>query len=108
MVRHVVSFAEFKSILASNSKVVVKFTAGWCAPCSKISPTFQNLSKTQSPDIVFLEVDVDQAESELLTFVKVSGIPRFVAYHNQKKVGDMTGANEHDLTKLVQKLKGRD
>ena len=104
VVQHVTSVAEFKRILESNSKVVVKFGAPWCTPCVRIAPTYQNLSQKYSHDIVFLEVDVDQAENPILTFVQVSGIPRFVAYHKQKKVGDMTGANEQDLTNLVQKL----
>ncbi len=104
MTQQIISHKEFKSILESNSKVVVKFGAVWCAPCTTIAPTYQKLSKTHSPDIVFLEIDVDQAENTLLTSVKVSGIPRFLAYYKQKKVGDMTGSNEQNLTNLVQKL----
>ena len=104
MTQHITSYKEFKSIVESNSKVVVKFTGTWCAPCKRIAPTYQNLSEKYSRDIVFLEVDVDQAENTILTSVGVAGIPRFVTYHKQKKVNDLTGANEQGLTNLVQTL----
>ena len=105
MTQQITSYDEFKSILESNSKVVVEFgSKRWCAPCRSIAPTFHSLAKEYSDKMIFLEIDVDDAESEILTFVGVSGIPRFVAYHKKKNIGDLIGANEQALKQLVQKL----
>ena len=102
-IQHITNLDEFKNILKSNPKAVVKFTADWCGPCKKVAPTYKRLAK-DNVSIVFLEVDVDNAEDALLEYVQVSGIPRFVGYSNKKLAGDVTGADENRLKDMIEKL----
>jgi len=102
-IQYITDLDDFKTILDWNSKVVIKFTATWCGPCKRIAPTYKQLAK-DNKDIIFLEVDVDDAGQSLLSHLQISGIPRFLGYSNTKLVGEMTGGDENRLKELVTKL----
>lgn len=103
-VTNVTELSEFQNILNSNSKVIVKFTANWCGPCKKIAPTYVKLCKQYDSRIVFLEVDVDKAEPALISYTKVSGIPRFIAFQDNKILDDIVGSDQKKLIALVEKM----
>lgn len=42
-------------------QVFVDFFAEWCGPCKMVSPKIEELSNTY-PGIIFVKVDVDQAQ----------------------------------------------
>ncbi|RXM98838.1 Thioredoxin [Acipenser ruthenus] len=46
---------------AGSKLVIVDFTATWCGPCKSISPFFDALAEKYK-DVVFLKVDVDEAQ----------------------------------------------
>ena len=64
-----ISDADFEAKIAENSKVIVKFYAGWCGSCRLFAPKFRRLSNDERfSDVVFLDVD---AENNALTRKKV-------------------------------------
>lgn len=87
--------------MSSSQPVVVKFSASWCGPCRAIAPYFAELAKA-NPNIVFLEVDVDEAE-EIASFVGVCSMPTFQVYRRVKKVDELVGASKDRLKALVEK-----
>ena len=80
--------------IPQDKKVVIDFYATWCGPCKDISPKFITLS-TQYTDIVFLKVDVDNNESELITKkYKIQSLPTFVFLNNDIIIDTAVGSSK--------------
>uniref|UniRef100_A0A674J6R3 Thioredoxin domain-containing protein n=1 Tax=Terrapene triunguis TaxID=2587831 RepID=A0A674J6R3_9SAUR len=77
---------EFRTELTSagDKLVVVDFSATWCGPCKMIKPFFHSLCE-KFPDVVFLEVDVDDAQDVALECA-VQCMPTFQFYKQGNKV----------------------
>ncbi|XP_066460484.1 thioredoxin-like isoform X1 [Eleutherodactylus coqui] len=105
MVRFVESLDDFKATLsdAGDKLVVVDFTATWCGPCKMIAPFFEELSK-KYPDVVFIKVDVDDAQDVAL-HCDIKCMPTFHFYKNGERVHEFSGANQSSLEQKVQELK---
>ncbi|GBF98316.1 thioredoxin-like [Raphidocelis subcapitata] len=101
-IAHIHSMKEWKAALAvAGDKVaVVDFFATWCPPCKAIAPLFAELAESHA-NLVFLKVDVDEAEVE--DVVKAAGItcmPTFQAsrfYKGGAKIDEFTGASQDKL-----------
>ncbi|XP_053558648.1 thioredoxin [Bombina bombina] len=105
MVRHIENLEEFKQALvdAGDKLVVVDFTATWCGPCKMIAPFFKSLSE-KYPDVVFLKVDVDDAQ-DVAADCDIKCMPTFHFYKKGEKVHDFSGANQNTLEQKVVELK---
>ncbi|XP_072010518.1 thioredoxin-like isoform X2 [Engystomops pustulosus] len=105
MVRYVESLDEFNKALkdAGDKLVVVDFTATWCGPCKMIGPFFDSLS-AKYPDVVFLKVDVDDAQ-EISSSCEIKCMPTFQFFKNGEKVHEFSGANQNSLESKVAELK---
>ncbi|XP_040923532.1 thioredoxin isoform X1 [Betta splendens] len=96
---------DFKKILkeAGDKLVVVDFTATWCGPCKQIGPIFVKMSEDPAnKDIVFLKVDVDEAE-DVSSSCGISCMPTFHFYKNGEKVDEFSGANAKQLSEALEK-----
>ncbi|TFK10352.1 inositol-trisphosphate 3-kinase B [Platysternon megacephalum] len=96
---------EFTSELkaACEKLVVVDFSATWCGPCKMIKPFYHSLSE-KFPDVVFLEVDVDDAQ-DVASECAVQCMPTFHFYKQGKKVHEFSGANREKLEESITKLR---
>ncbi|MGH0123853.1 UNVERIFIED_CONTAM: hypothetical protein FKN15_063403 [Acipenser sinensis] len=105
MVRFIESKAEFEEALkdAGSMLVIVDFTATWCGPCKMISPVFEELAQDHK-DVVFLKVDVDDAQ-DVAEMCKVSSMPTFQFFKNGQKVEEFSGANKDKLLEMLKKYK---
>jgi len=83
----------------NNSRVIVYFTAQWCAPCKVIAPIFDKLS-TQFPNGTFLKVDFDKCKT-VAQLLGISSIPTFHFYLGDKPIKQQTGANKTSLENNV-------
>ena len=89
-----ISLENFKELLYNmdnNTKVIIKFTAIWCAPCKKIQPTVKELVNDLPNNIKFIEIDIDES-LELYVLLKkykqVNGIPAILVYNNRNTEDD--------------------
>uniref|UniRef100_A0A3Q2WR60 Thioredoxin n=1 Tax=Haplochromis burtoni TaxID=8153 RepID=A0A3Q2WR60_HAPBU len=105
MVREVKNLEEFQSILkeAGDKLVVVDFTATWCGPCKQIAPLFA-VSGVNTDNVIFLKVDVDEAE-DVSSSCGISCMPTFHFYKNNQKVHEFSGANVNTLKEKVVELR---
>ena len=79
------NITKFQKILQDNkSIIIIKFSAGWCGPCSKMKPYFNEYMKLLPNNIEYYFLDVDENE-EIYSFLKkkkmINGIPAIVAYY---------------------------
>lgn len=104
MAVQVATDADFNSIIESNSKVVVKFWAGWCGTCRLFSPKFKRMSNDERfGDVIFLDVDAE-ANPETRKMVGVDNLPYFAVFKDGKLVeGDFT-AKEETVLKMIEGL----
>jgi len=89
-----ISLENFKKLLYNidnNTKVIIKFTAIWCAPCKKIQPVVKELVNDLPNNIKFIEIDIDES-LELYVLLKkykqVNGIPAILVYNNRNTEDD--------------------
>ncbi|XP_042367899.1 thioredoxin isoform X1 [Plectropomus leopardus] len=106
-VKEVESLEAFKKELkdAGSNLVVVDFTATWCGPCKQISPVFESLSGLpENKNVVFLKVDVDEAEDICQAF-EVRSMPTFIFFKNEAQVHRFSGNDQGQLKEKVQQLR---
>ncbi|XP_067830878.1 thioredoxin-like isoform X2 [Heptranchias perlo] len=81
------------------------FSAEWCGNCRMIRPHFYNLSE-QLNNIVFVEVDVDDAEP-LARSSGITCMPTFHFYKRETKMGEFSGTKREKLEHLLDELQPR-
>ncbi|KAK1174968.1 thioredoxin-like [Acipenser oxyrinchus oxyrinchus] len=80
---------------AGSKLVIVDFTATWCGPCKSISPFSYALAENYK-DVVFLKVDVDEAQ-DVAEVCQIKCMPTFQYYKNGKKIDEFAGSNRETL-----------
>src|SRR3972149_8028921 len=71
---HVTDEAFEKSVLKSETPVVVDFWAPWCGPCLRVAPTLDKLAKDYAGRVVVAKVNTDENPQWAGQF-GVQGIP---------------------------------
>ncbi|KIH88854.1 thioredoxin 1 [Sporothrix brasiliensis 5110] len=100
-VHEIKTYEEFASIRKVNRVVLVDFHAVWCGPCKIISPIFEKLSEDPNfANIYFAKIDVD-AVPEVAQEQGIRAMPTFLAFVDEKKTGEIVGANPPALQQLV-------
>ena len=93
---------QFKSAVTSDKIVLVDFYAPWCAPCKKMKPYLDEISRDRAGDVVVLRIDVD-ANQDLVKVLKVEEIPVLHIYKKGGLVWNHTGFIEKEA--VLEQLK---
>ncbi len=85
--------------------VVIDVYANWCGPCRAMKPIFVELSEENS-SVKFVKINADNAK-ELISQLKVTGLPTFIFFKDGKEVGRHVGSiQKDDLQKEITKIFG--
>jgi thioredoxin len=96
------SIEEYNKITSSFKVVLVDFYAEWCAPCKKMKPYLEEISKEMSNEVKVVRIDAD-ANKKLLQELKVDGLPVLMLYKEKEMVWRNNGFIEK--AEVVAKIK---
>ena len=89
------------STINSNSNLLLYVSTKWCAPCKKMNPVIDSLSKNYIKELKVLKLDLDQ-NMFLNEVYNIQSIPFFVLYKNNQQVWLKNGIIAYG--ELVKKL----
>lgn len=89
-------------IVASESVVVVQYSAGWCGNCRIMKPKFKKMA-TENENVTFVIADAENfPESRKLA--KVDNLPTFATFRNGALVNQVQTNKVEVLTDLVNEI----
>ena len=88
---HVTDAAFDKTVMQSNTPVIVDFWAPWCGPCRMVAPVLDKLAKEYSGKLLVAKVNTDE-NPEWANKFGVQGIPTMLFVANGKIVHRQVGA----------------
>ena len=73
-----------------NKLVVLKFSGSWCGPCRVLANTIEEI-KPDLQDVIFVEADIDEVDSELIEKYKIMNIPVLIFFKDGLQVDKSVG-----------------
>lgn len=84
-------------------KKITKYYANWCGPCKVYAKKFDKVKQQYKDQVNFEEVDIEQADRELLNHFKITSIPTTVIQHSDEEVEIIPGVIPAE--ELISKIK---
>ncbi len=95
---------QFNALLNTDKLVLIDFYADWCAPCKKMKPYLEEISKEMSSKVVVVRINADDNQT-LCKQMKVDALPVLQLYKKSKMVWTKTGfINKQDVVKQLSKF----
>ncbi|MCG3164459.1 MAG: Thiosulfate sulfurtransferase GlpE [Bacteroidia bacterium] len=92
---------DFKKIVTADVPVLVDFYAPWCAPCRKMAPMLEELSKENEGKIKIVKINIDE-HKQLAEEMGVTEIPIFTVYKNGNETARVKGIQtKEELLKIL-------
>lgn len=93
---------QFDELTNSDKLVLVDFYADWCAPCKKMKPFLDEISKEMAANLIIIRINADENQ-QLCNDLKIDALPTLQLYKNNA----MAWSNIGFLSKedLIKKLK---
>jgi len=81
--------AELNEVLENNPRVLVYWSASWCAPCRRLKPQIEQADEKLT-NVTFVRIMTDEADLELVSDYNISAVPQLFEYEEGKQVGPIT------------------
>lgn len=81
---------QFDALLSSDKLVLIDFYADWCAPCKKMKPYLEEISKDMADKVVVIRINADDNQA-LCKELKIDALPVLQLYKNKTLSWTNTG-----------------
>lgn len=96
---------QFEQLVNSDKLVLVDFYADWCAPCRKMEPYLEEISKDMADQVTVLRINADD-NKKLMKELGVSSLPVLQLYRNQTVKWENKGyVDKETVVKTIQSTK---
>lgn len=81
---------QFDNLLVTDKLVLIDYYADWCAPCKKMKPYLDEISKDMADKVLVVRINADENKALCKEF-KIDAIPVLQLYKNKKLIWANTG-----------------
>lgn len=81
---------QYNDLLNSGKFVLIDFYADWCAPCKKMKPYLEEISKDMASTVEVIRINADDNQS-LCKELKIDALPVLQLYKDKKMIWNHTG-----------------
>ena len=81
---------QFDALLNSDKLVLIDFYADWCAPCKKMKPYLDEISKDMADKVIVIRINADDNQA-LFKELKIDALPVLQLYKNKTLTWTNTG-----------------
>lgn len=93
---------QFDNMLVTDKLVLIDYYADWCAPCKKMKPYLDEISRDMADKVVVVRINADENKN-LCKELKIDAIPVLQIYKNKSLIWTNTGFIEK--AEVVKQLK---
>ncbi len=86
---------QFDELLNSDKLVLIDFYADWCAPCKKMKPYLDEISKDMADKVVVIRINADENQT-LCKELKIDALPVLQLFKNKSLIWENTGFVEKE------------
>lgn len=96
--------ADFKELIATHEKVVVKYYADWCGTCRLFAPKFKRMADDpQYAGVVFLDVNAEESQ-EARKLAGVDNLPFFATFSKGTLAEGKATSKEEKIIEMIKNL----
>jgi thioredoxin len=81
---------QFEQLLETDKLVLVDFYSEWCAPCKKMKPYLEEISKDMADKVTVIRINADDNQ-ELCKELKIDALPVLMLYKNNAIIWENKG-----------------
>jgi thioredoxin len=93
---------QFDNLLVTDKLVLIDYYADWCAPCKKMKPYLDEITRDMADKVVVVRINADESRA-LCKELKIEAIPVLQIYKNKTLIWANTGFIEKEA--VVKQLK---